>query len=114
MKPRREDAETAEMQRLWEETPLTAVEIAAQFGITRNALIGMASRRGWVSSTVWTGGREKPETVFDRMSRLERRMDEVLAETRGVGHIAVEASKTARKGWETRRDGDRKAGIFNA
>lgn len=78
--PRYSPDEEETIRLMWERTPRTAREIGAMHGTTKNAIIGLAWRRGWVrhvrsvapDSTLWT-----------RMSALERALEAVLRETRG-------------------------------
>ena len=85
------------MRHLWEQTPMTAREIAALYGTTRNAVIGRAYRRGWRSynsNITGPGGTVLPAsearerrpvaTTSGRMRALDARMDAVLAETEAV------------------------------
>lgn len=64
------------MRHLWEQTPMTAREIAALHGTTKNAVIGRAHRRGWLRY-----GSRPVTTMIDRMAALEARLAAVLAET---------------------------------
>lgn len=70
----------AEMRRLWETEPgLSARDIGARFGVSRNAVIGHANRRGWPPRRA-VG--PKPTTIFTRLAALHAGIDAVLAATR--------------------------------
>lgn len=59
---------------LWENSPLTAVQIAGLFNITRNVVIGYADRRGWVSFR--PGSPRISKTTFNtRLNELHAKMD---------------------------------------
>ncbi len=67
---------------LWEETPQTARAIAAEYGMSRCALMGVAHRRGWVSFNAGKGGwYSKARTMDDRLAAHHAKLDRVLAET---------------------------------
>ena len=71
---------------LWEETDQTATVIGEQFGMTKNAIIGLKDRNGWSPRA---GARVKAKTTLaDRMAELHAMMDRVLAENPpGTGRI---------------------------
>lgn len=73
------------MQRLWETDPsITAEKLAAKYGVTKNAVLGLVRRRGWKNR-----GDIKPvRTLFDRLQALHDRMDRLLEETKNVGRYA--------------------------
>jgi hypothetical protein len=62
---------------------VTQEQAARHFGVTKNAVAGIWFRacRGVPCASA------EPATLLDRMDKLHRRLDEVLAETRGVGVI---------------------------
>lgn len=97
-----------EVWRLWSETHATAREIGQRFGVSGNAIIGYAHRGGWPSFNppAWSrAALEAPiPTLFDRMDALEQNLDRVLAETEGVGRIAIAVSERGRKAWEGRKN----------
>lgn len=73
---------------MWEGgTPASA--IGAEFGVTKNVVIGLAYRRGWPrdpryseSQIIGWSRRRAPITTFDsRIAALYARLDEVLLET---------------------------------
>ena len=92
------EEQLAEVRRLWEDTPATAAQIAAQFNTTKNVVVGLAHRRGWTSFTEGTHHKVF-ETTLERMDRLDAAMDAVLRETEPVlveFHAALVASRSNR------------------
>ena len=78
------DADTlAQMRRLWDERPeLSAAKIGERFGITGDAVKGLALRRGWAPRGT-PRERAEPRTTFaQRIDAMHARMDEMLAATR--------------------------------
>ena len=86
------ETEMEAIQDLWENTPLTATQIALRFETTKGRIIGLASRHGWRSYNgpgrpgrnkgprrnldSWDSG--QPRTLIDRLTAEHRRMDEQL------------------------------------
>lgn len=70
-----------EMQDLWEEGDLTALEIGKKFGLSKSTVLGLAHRHEW--SPRGEPGRI-PTTLPQRMDALNARMDQVLRETEGL------------------------------
>lgn len=74
------------MQELWETSDLTAEQIGAQLGVTKNAVVGQASRRGWVKgndhsrSAAGRYAEPEPITMMQRLQKMHDRMDQVLRE----------------------------------
>ena len=83
------------IRRLWDETDITAREIGEFYGMSKNAIIGMANRGNW--RTRQRGGDTRAKTTLaDRMAELHAMMDRVLAENPpGTGRLTerVEAAK---------------------
>lgn len=100
------DASLARMRVLWEERhELTAADIGGCFGVSKNQVIGIAHRNGWVPRRLdrvgkTIGGNVRPVmyihdvkilpkvghdevilTLFDRCALLHEAMDRVLRET---------------------------------
>jgi hypothetical protein len=77
-----------EIRRLWEETPMTGVQIAVKYSIGLGVISGLARRGSWVSynpSHSPSAYALKPvRTIFDRLDEVNARMDAVLAETSAV------------------------------
>ena len=73
----------AEIKVLWEETPQSAADIAARYGISKNVVIGRANRRRWSSFNSYTRkGQRAPETTTaQRLDELHATLDRILAET---------------------------------
>jgi hypothetical protein len=66
---------------LWEQRPeLSASRIGERFGMTKNAVIGQAHRRGWNPRRVKKG--PEPSTTIQRLDAINAKMDKLLAETR--------------------------------
>jgi hypothetical protein len=65
---------------------MTTNDIAEQFDLTKNAIIGIINRHH--PDLVETKDDRPVRNVFDRCDALHARMDAVLAETRGIGRIA--------------------------
>src|SRR5262249_54447842 len=78
------------IRQLWEETPLTAKQIAERFGLTVNTVIGRARRRGWLSFRPGFERGPAPKTLHDRLDAIHARMDAVLAECRDIPRLKVE------------------------
>jgi len=76
------------IQDLWENTPLTATQIALRFETTKGRIIGLANRHGWRSYNGYGGNRgernldswdsAQPRTLIERLTAEHRRMDEQL------------------------------------
>lgn len=64
-----------QIRQAWEETPDSAPQIAARFGLTKNAVIGMATRRQWISD------KHPRRTMNQRLDALTAAMNAVIAET---------------------------------
>lgn len=80
-------AQETKARELWETRPdLTAEAIGERYGMSRNAIIGIAHRRRWAMRG--NPHEPEPETLFDRMDALERKVNAALAATVGVGKIA--------------------------
>lgn len=78
------------IRRLWDETDISATMIGEQFGMTKNAIIGMASRGNWRQRQ--RGGDNRPSTLADRMGVLHAMMDRVLRENPpGKGRLTERA-----------------------
>ncbi len=80
---------------LWEETPQTATQIGAQYGITKNVICGLGYRRGWQS---FNKGAERhwsyERTTAGRLDALNAKLDRVLAETEpAIRHRLTEAER---------------------
>ena len=79
----------AEARRLWEnELAVTAEEIGRRFGVSRNTIVGLATRRAWDAR------RPRREigsfsTMDERLAALHARLNAVMAATVGVGKISV-------------------------
>lgn len=75
----------AAMRVLWETSDLTAALIGERFGISKNAVIGLAGRGEWIPR----GGSNQPppSTLMQRMDALHATMDALLAATRGIGRV---------------------------
>lgn len=74
------------MRELWEFSPMSASQIGAEMGVTKNTVIGHVYRKGWRKF-----GQRHPKanaralpttTVFTRCDALEAALNAVLAETR--------------------------------
>lgn len=71
------------LRHAWEETPMTAEQIARAFETTRGAVIGLATRRGWKSyngqgsngSQLAPGPAWEDRTLDSRLAQLHREMD---------------------------------------
>ncbi len=82
----------AEIRRLWETTPMYGAQIAQRYGVSKNAIIGLATRGGWVKFLSGRGRNQFCEylkktlpyqrTTMDRLDALHKRMDQVLEECR--------------------------------
>lgn len=72
----------SEIRRLWEETPASASQIGAEFGVSRNIIIALAANRRWKSYTPGLGGKQPPRSMFERLDALHDEMDRVLWECR--------------------------------
>ncbi len=59
---------------------LTQVEVARQLGLTKNAVAGIWARHGNPLPRA-------SSTLYERCDALKRRLDAVLAETRGIGRV---------------------------
>lgn len=71
----------AEIRHLWENTPQTAPQIGAAYGVTKSVIVGMAHRAGWVSFNLsYRPPDPEPKTLHDRIDALNAVMDGVLAE----------------------------------
>lgn len=79
------DASLARMRVLWEERrELTAADIGGCFGVSKNQVIGIAHRNGWVPRRPDRVGKTiggNALTLFDRCALLHEAMDRVLCET---------------------------------
>lgn len=69
------------MASLWRAAPLTAREIAALLGVTKNVVIGHAHRRDWGLRRAARAKMAKT-TLNERLDALHRRMDELCGQTR--------------------------------
>jgi hypothetical protein len=69
---------------------LSQREVAVEFGVTKNVMVGIWSRYGNPVA-------REERTLFERVDRLHAAMDEVLAESVGVGRIAGSAELPPRK-----------------
>lgn len=78
-----------QIRQAWEETPATATEIAGQFGLTKNAVIGMAARRQWISD------KHPQRTMSQRLDALATMMDAIIAETQPVLDAKVKPTAPA-------------------
>jgi len=76
----------AEAEALWDEGKLSAAEIAAKFGVTKNALLGIAHRRDW--STRGQLGKYPPRTLDDRLDALHAKFDATLKECKTLMEIS--------------------------
>ena len=84
--------EEARIRVLWEETPQSAAQIGAAFGVSKNVIIGLAYRRRWQSFNRATGP-TKPlglysrcpwpyeRTTAGRLDALNVKFDAAVAET---------------------------------
>ena len=79
------------IRRLWDETEITAREIGEFYGMSKNAIIGMANRGNW--RTRQRGGNMMAKTTLaDRIAALHAMMDRVLAENPpGTGRLTERA-----------------------
>lgn len=66
------------MRELWENTPLTATQVAKKLEVTPNTVIGYADRRGWVSFNKGCIRREAKQNMQQRLDALHVRMDSFL------------------------------------
>lgn len=55
--------------------------VADDMGVTKNTVAGLWARQGDGVARV------EPTTLFERCATLHDRLDAVLAETRGIGHV---------------------------
>jgi hypothetical protein len=86
----------ARMQQLWEDSlELSAAMIAERFGVTKNVVIGRATRGQWKRR----GPSRPPSTIFSRLDAIHARMDQVLAEAAA----AVERDRQKRAAAEARK-----------
>lgn len=74
-----------EIKHLWEDTPKTAKQIAEQFNVSKNSIVGYAQRNNWISYNVASF---KPlinsiakTTMAQRLDALNAAMDKVKEET---------------------------------
>ncbi len=70
-------AQEPEAWELWETSGLTAAAIGAHFGVSKNTMIGVATRRGWVKKNCVVPASE-PITLMQRMDALDAAMQAVL------------------------------------
>lgn len=82
--------QVSEAKHLFEGGSETTAQIGARFGVSKNTIIGLARRRGWISGNKTRGGPRGPEpsTLFQRMDALEAMMEAMLKENPpGFGRI---------------------------
>ncbi len=73
-----DDKIRARIRAVWEGSPeLSAAEIGGRFGMTKNAILGLAHRGGWAPRAI--ASITEPRTLLDRMDAEHARMDAVLA-----------------------------------
>ncbi len=67
-----------ELRRLWEDSSLSARQIAQHMGVSKNVVSGLVSRRGWRTNNPqpapW-------RTMDERLAAIHAKLDRVLAET---------------------------------
>lgn len=85
----------AEIKRLWTETPMSGSQIAARFGVTKNVVLGHASRNRWVKF-----GTDR------RRGTMDRRLDAVWAAMKKVHNETEIVLKADRAKWR-QREADR-------
>ena len=61
---------------------MTQAAVAAEFGVTKNTIVGIWRRHGEPVEPV------EPSTLYERLCALHAKLDRVLAETRGIGILA--------------------------
>ena len=76
----------AEAEALWDEGELSASEIAAKFGVTKNTLLGIAHRRDWSPRGI--GKHEAVRTLNDRLDALHAMLDATLVECKKLMEIS--------------------------
>ena len=81
------EAVLARMRELWDtRSDMSAAAIALELGVTKNVVMGRASRGGWSSRehlrSVGSGRDVGPEprTLFQRLDALDAALDAVLAQ----------------------------------
>lgn len=67
------------MRQLWEETSLSAAQIAEALNVTKSTVIGHAHRRAWKPRKPWAS---EPTTIHQRLDAHHAKLDKVLADTR--------------------------------
>lgn len=80
-----EKAKMEAIRDLWENSPLSASQIALRFETTKGTIIGMAARRGWKSHNPGPRHRREalnspsiPATTSERLESLHKKMDQIL------------------------------------
>ena len=82
------DGRIDEIQDMWEDG-FSATEIGKHYGVTKNSVMGLITRKGWTKNP---GSRlEVVLTLHDRMNALHAKMDAFLATT--VGRYRYSAPK---------------------